>query len=56
MGNSGSDVNLQKGGVVSGDSEQIPVVSMPYLYTMELDSENDSNRDERAKLSILYQY
>lgn len=55
-GNSGGDVGLSKGGVVASNSGEITVQSRPYLYTIEVDVENSTNRQERAKYSILYQY
>jgi hypothetical protein len=55
-GNSGTDEGLIGKGVVSSGSGEIEVPSIPYLYTMEMDSENTSNPSERAKLSVLYQY
>ena len=55
-GNSGGDEGLIKGGVVSANSGEVTVQSKPYLYTIEIDAENSNNRDERAKLSVLYQY
>jgi hypothetical protein len=55
-GNSGGDVGLSKGGVVASNSGEITVMSRPYLYTLEVDVENSTNRQERAKYSILYQY
>jgi len=54
-GNSGGDEGLLKGGVVSSSGE-ITVVSVPYLYTLEVDTENTTNRAERSKYSILYEY
>lgn len=54
-GNSGGDIGLQKGGVVNSNPGEIAVVSKPYLYTLEVDIENATNK-ERAKYSILYQY
>ena len=61
-GNSAPDYGLGgKGVVVSGSSEVI-VMSMPYLYTMEIDAQKkiatgeDTENRERSKLSILYQY
>ncbi len=54
-GNSGGDEGLLKGGVVSSSGE-ITVVSRPYLYTIEVNTENMNNRAERSKYSILYQY
>ena len=55
-GNSGGDEGLIKGGVVSASSGEVTVQSKPYLYTIEIDAENPNNRDERAKVSVLYQY
>jgi hypothetical protein len=47
---------LLKSGVVSANTGEVTVVSRPYLYTIEVDAENQVNPSERAKLSILYQY
>ncbi|MDP2278589.1 MAG: hypothetical protein Q8K51_10245 [Nitrospirota bacterium] len=55
-GNSGGDEGLIKGGVVSSNTGEVTVQSKPYLYTIEIDAENPNNVDERAKLSVLYQY
>ena len=55
-GNSGGDEGLIKGGVVSANSGEVTVQSKPYLYTIEIDAENFNNVDERAKVSVLYQY
>jgi len=55
-GNSGGDEGLIKGGVVSANSGEVTVQSKPYLYTIEIDAENPNNVDERAKVSVLYQY
>ena len=55
-GNSGADEGLLSKGVVASGSGEVTVVSMPYLYTIEVDAENPNNTAERAKLSILYQY
>ena len=55
-GNSAGDEGLIKGGVVSSNSGDVTVQSRPYLYTIEIDAENPNNADERAKLSVLYQY
>ncbi|MCX5716926.1 MAG: hypothetical protein NTW44_01185 [Nitrospirae bacterium] len=55
-GNSGGDEGLTKGGVVSSNSGEVTVQSKPYLYTIEIDAENPNNSDERAKVSVLYQY
>ena len=56
LGNSGGDEGLLKHGVVSSNTGEITLVSVPYLYTIEVDAENIANPSERAKLSILYQY
>jgi len=55
LGNSGGDEGLLKGGVVHSTGE-INVASIPFLYTIEVDAQNQANPAERAKLSILYQY
>ncbi len=55
-GNSGADTGLLDKGVVSANTGEVTVQSIPYLYTIEVVSENSANPDERAKLSILYQY
>jgi hypothetical protein len=55
-GNSGGDEGLVGKGVVASGTGEVTVVSRPYLYTIEVDSENLANSSERAKLSILYQY
>lgn len=54
-GNSGSGEGLVTGGVVKTSGE-IPVMKVPYLYTIEVDAQNLNNPAERAKLSVLYQY
>lgn len=56
VGNSGANEDLVKGGVVSSGAGEVTVVSMPYLYTIEIDAQNTANPAERAKLSVLYQY
>jgi hypothetical protein len=55
-GNSGGDEGLLNKGVVSSNSGEVTVMSIPYIYAVEIVSENAANPDERAKLSILYQY
>ena len=49
---------LYSGSVITSLSGggSIPVVSKPYMYAIEVYTENASNPAERAKLSILYQY
>ena len=55
-GNSGGDEGLLKSGVVAANSGEVTVQSKPYLYTIEMVALNAANPQERAKLSILYQY
>ncbi len=55
-GNSAADKGLLGKGVVAPDSGEVTVMSVPYLYTVEMDAQNPANPSERAKLSILYQY
>jgi len=55
-GNSGADEGLLKTGVVNSGSGEVTVVSVPYLYTIEVLSQSQSNPTERSKLSVLYQY
>lgn len=55
-GNSGAETGLLKSGVVSSNTGEVTVMSVPYLYTIEIDAESSANSSERAKLSILYQY
>ena len=52
---SGSNLN-NKGVVATYGSGEISVMSIPYLYTIEIDAENTNpNSTERAKLQVLYQ-
>lgn len=55
-GNSGADEGLLKTGVVNAGSGEVTVVSVPYLYTIEVLSQSQSNPAERSRLSVLYQY
>lgn len=55
-GNSGADEGLLKTAVVNSGSGEVTVVSVPYLYTIEVLSQRRSNPTERSKLSVLYQY
>jgi hypothetical protein len=55
-GNTGGDEGLLNRGVVEANSGQVTVVAKPYIYAIETVSENNARRDERAKLSIVYQY
>ncbi len=56
VGNSGADEGLLKSGVVNAGTGELVVVSMPYLYTVEILSQNAANPRQRAKLSVLYEY
>ena len=55
MGNSGVDEGLIKDGTVNASGEITPM-SLPYLYTIEIDAEGTANPSERARLSVLYRY
>lgn len=55
-GNSSAGETLLKSGVVSTGSGEVTVVSVPYLYTIEVLSQSTTNATERSKLSVLYQY
>jgi len=55
-GNSGADEGLIKTAVVNAGSGEVTVVSVPYLYTIEVLSQSTTNPTERSKLSILFQY
>lgn len=55
-GNSGGDEGLIKGGVVESNPGEVAVMSIPYLYTIEILSQRIDNPSERAKLSVLYEY
>lgn len=55
-GNSGGDEGLIKTAVVNAGSGEVTVVSVPYLYTIEVLSQSTTNPTERSKLSVLYQY
>jgi Tfp pilus assembly protein PilX len=55
-GNSGADEGLLKTGVVNTGSGEVTVVSVPYLYTIEVLSQSIVNPTERSKQSVLYQY
>ncbi|MBE0605213.1 MAG: hypothetical protein IH610_02870 [Deltaproteobacteria bacterium] len=55
-GNSGADEGLSKTAVVNAGSGEVTVVSVPYLYTIEVLSQSRTNPSDRSKLSILYQY
>jgi hypothetical protein len=56
-GNSGGgNLSLLNQGAVSSNSGVVEAMPLPYLYAIELVSENSAQSDERAKLSVLYQY
>ena len=55
-GNSGADEGLLKSAVVNSGSGEVTVVSVPYLYTIEVLSQSQVNPTERSKLSVLFQY
>ena len=42
--------------VVGSGGGEIPSPSIPYLYEIEMSTENNANPQEKAKISILYQY
>jgi len=55
-GNSGPSSGLVKTGVVLTNSGEVTVMSVPYLYTVELLAQNNLNPVERARLSTLHLY
>jgi len=56
-GNSSGDLGLAKRWVVNPKNKgEIQVPHIPYLYTIEIQSENTAQPAERAKLSLLYAY
>jgi hypothetical protein len=56
QGNSSASDELLKTGVVNTSSGEVVVVSIPYLYTIEVLSQSQTNATERAKFSVLFQY
>lgn len=56
QGNSGADEGLLKTGVVNTGSGEVTVQSIPYLYTIEVLAQSQTNATERSKFSVLYQY
>jgi hypothetical protein len=50
------EAGLAGKGVVNSGFDETAVVGRPYLYTIEIDSENPTTPAERSKLSVLYQY
>ena len=55
-GNSGADEGLVKAAVVNTGSGEVTVMNVPYLYTIEVLSQSQTNATERSKFSVLYQY
>jgi hypothetical protein len=55
-GNSGANEVLLKTGVVNTSSGEVVVLSVPYLYTIEVLSQSRTNATERSKFTVLYQY
>ncbi len=55
-GNSGADEGLVKTAVVNTGSGEVTVMSIPYLYTIEVLSQSQTNATERSRFSVLYQY
>ncbi|MDD5761880.1 MAG: hypothetical protein PHP88_05145 [bacterium] len=55
-GNSGADEGLVKAAVVNTGSGEVIVMNIPYLYTIEVLSQSQTNATERSKFSVLYQY
>jgi hypothetical protein len=55
-GNSGGVEGLVKTGVVVSNPGEVPVKSVPYLYTLEVDVRNQADTAEKARISALYQY
>lgn len=57
-GNTSGGIKFRQGGVVHGGSGSgsITVMTKPYILAIEVLSENNARKDERAKLSVVYQY
>jgi hypothetical protein len=55
-GNTVDDTGLLNSGVGGTNTGLVAVTPISYLYAVEVVSENSSRIDERAKLSILYQF
>jgi len=55
-GNSGMDEGLLKSGVVNANAGEVVVMSIPFLYTVEVLAQSAANPTERSKMSVLYQY
>ena len=48
--------NLKTSGVVTANAGEVSVVPVPYVYTLEVESENTYNPQEKAEFSILYEF
>jgi hypothetical protein len=55
-GNTGGDQNLAAPGVENANGGEVKMMAIPFLYAIEVVSENSAKVDERAKVSTLYQY
>ena len=55
-GNTGADPDLSDVEVDDSNKGKVEVAKIPYFYAVEVVSENAARIDERAKLSILYEY
>jgi hypothetical protein len=55
-GNTVDDTGLLNSGVGETNTGLVAVTPISYLYAVEVVSENNARVDERAKLSILYQF
>ena len=61
QGNSGPDSGPPleggcSGGAVNTGCSEVTVVSIPFLYTIEVLAQSQTNATERSKFSVLYQY
>lgn len=53
----GAATKLRGGaGVLTSQGDAIQVAGVPNMYTVEIQTENSANPQERAKLQVLYQY
>jgi hypothetical protein len=52
----GESTKLKSSGVVASQGDVIQVAGVPNMYTVEIQTENNSNPAEKAKLQVLYQY
>jgi hypothetical protein len=56
VGNTGGDPDLSNIEVDDSNKGIVDSATIPYFYAVEVVSENSARIDERAKLSILYEY